>query len=450
MSTDNASRIPDSGSAHEILDVVLKTLQAEPGRADLWMMRFQILSALEHKADFASAMQEASANPLLRRDIDWAAVGRMWRGLAPGESPPAGVRLRKSDIDTPVAEDREAAPEPTARRFSDHAEQVARPELDKLAEEYRAVRSQPDFSIGFARKMREVLQRPTPLHHALALERELGSVAQVFLKREDLRRTTPDGEVAAAHAHIAVLLGRNLILTGNDVDEFSIALAETAPRFGLTATIAVRPADFQDKLTHVTKLRELGANVQAIRSSMLKTEDPREGALLLWTRTSSASHLALSLGTGPHPYPRMISDFQMQLGYETELQLRAVSGPNRPRILVAAVHSEADSIGFVLPYLRRPDIDLFYAEGELAGRGRWKSSARLRAYNGARREHGWLRATGLITHIPIKDAQARQAQQLVKQLEDISIGLEDARAVALAMGLAQSDGGDQDIVVLVS
>jgi tryptophan synthase beta chain len=449
MSTDDTPSAPGSSSAHEILDVLLQNLKENPGRPDLWMMRFQILGVLGHKADFASAMQAASADKLLRRDIDWASVGRMWRGLAPGEPPPEGVHLRKSDISAPAPKD-PAASAQKARRFSDNAEQAARPELDKLAEDYHALRSKPDFFTGFARRMREVLQRPTPMHHAVGLERALGSVAQLFLKREDLRQTTPEAETAAAHAHIAALLGKGLVITGNDVDEFSVALAQMAPRFGLKATIIVRPGDFQQKVAHLAQLRDLGANVEAIRNNALKSEDPREAALMLWTRMDANAHLALSLGTGPHPYPRMISDFQMLLGSESDLQLRALTSAARPRTLVAAVHSEGDSIGFVLPHLRRTDIEIFFAEPERSRHGGWKSSARLRAYNGARREHGWLRSAGNITHIPITDTQARHAQEQVKQLEGISISLEDARAVALAMGLMQSDIDDRDIAVLVS
>jgi tryptophan synthase beta chain len=450
MSADsNPSLGPDDVSPHEILDVLLHALEDNPGRVDLWMMRFQMLRVLGQKADFISALREASDNSTLRRDINWSTVGRLWAELAPGEPPPEGVRLRASDIPGPATKD-EPGTEHRERRFSDLARHAAEAELDRLAQDYRAVRARPDFFTEFARRMREVLQRPTPLHHAQALERELDTRDQIYLKREDLRHTTPEAEVAAAHAYIATLLGKSLIITGNDVDEFSVALAQMAPRFGLKATVVVRPDDFQDKVEHVGKLRDLGANVDAIRSNALKSEDPREGALLLWVRTNANAHLALSLGTGPHPYPRMISDFQMLLGYESELQLRAQTGGGRKRALVAAVHSEADSIGFVLPYLRRSDIEVFYAEPEFAGRGGWKSSARLRAYNGARREHSWLRATGRITHFQIGDAHARHAQAQLKQLEGIDLSLEDARAVALGMGLAQSDLGERDIVILVS
>ena len=161
-------------------------------------------------------------------------------------------------------------------------------------------------------------------------------------------------------------------------------------------------------------------------------------------------HLALSFGIGPNPYPRMINDFQMLLGYETELQLSAKAGKDRHRTLVASVNSEADSIGFMLLYLKRPEVDLYYSEPEPSSRAGWGHIARLRAYHGARREHAWLRATERITHVEITNAKAREAQEQVKSLEDVTVGLEDARAIALASQIVRTGAWDRDIVILVA
>jgi tryptophan synthase beta chain len=435
----------DQDSAHEILDTVLHILEQNSGRLDLWMMRFEITRSLGLKTDFISAMKEASANPILRRDLDWKVISRMWSELAPGETPPEGIVLPKIASSPPVAKDETVS----ARRFSDIALQVAGGELEKLAQDYQTLRARPDFFMEFARRMHQTLQRPTPLHHAQTLERELSVNNRIFLKREDLHHDTPEMEIAAAQAYFAMVLGRKFVITGNDVDEFSLALAKVGKHYGLNVCVVVRPDDFTQKAELVAQLQELGATVDAMDDNGLKSQDPREGALLRWKSMTDRCYLALSFGTGPHPYPRMVGDFQMLLGYESELQLRAKAGPGRPRTLVAAVHGESDSIGFMLPYLKRSDIDLFYAEPEHGGRDAWKSSVRLRAYNGARREHAWLRATGRITHIPITDVQARAAQQQLKQLEDISVSLEDARAVVLATGLAHGDTSERDIVVLL-
>ncbi|MGH8458080.1 MAG: hypothetical protein ACRESV_01910 [Nevskiales bacterium] len=443
---DTTSLALGQASTHEILDVVILSLNQNPERGDLWMMRFEIQRTVGLKNDFINAMREGYSNPRFRRNIDWVGVRRMWDELAPGESPPPDVVLPKPQAPIPAAE-RAAA----TRRFSDLALQIAGEELRRLSKDYQALRSSPAFFVDFARGTREVLHRPTPLHRAAALERELGSAARIFLKREDQHSNTPELEMAAAQANIAVCLGKQFIMTGNDVDEFSLALARVAKRYGLKLTVVVGLLEMDYKTDLVAQLREFEASVEVVRSGDLKSQDPREGAVRMWTRMCQTSHLALSFGTGPNPYPRMVSDFQMLLGYESELQLRARGGTDRPRTLVATVHSEADSIGFMLPYLKRSDLDLFYAEPrEVAGGKVWKTGARLRAYGGARREHAWLRATGRITHVPITDTQAHETQDMISQLEGAVISLEDARAVALAAGLVKGDSTDRDIVVLVA
>jgi tryptophan synthase beta chain len=441
---DSHSLVLGSTSANEILDVLLVMLRENPARADLWLMRFDILRTVGLKDDFASALKEAYDSKALRADLDWASVRRMWDDLTGGESPPQGIVLPKSASNSIVKAT------PKVRRFSDIALELAGSELGQLSRDYQQLRSRPNFLSDFARGTRDALKRPTPLHHAAALEAELGGSNRIFLKREDLHKNTPESEMAAAHAHIAVALGRKFILTGNDVDEFSLALARMAPRFGLKLTVIVGLLEMDYKTELVAQLRALGAEVDVLHSGEVKTQDPREAALRLWTRMTNTCHLALSFGTGPNPYPRMVSDFQMLLGYECELQLRARSS-SRPRALVATVHSEADSIGFMLPYLKRADMELFYSEPlDATGRSVWKPSARLRAYNGAKREHAWLRASGRITHVPITDTHAREMQERVHKLEGFVISFEDARAVALAAGLCKGDAGERDIVVLVA
>ncbi len=443
---DRLSLAPGEASTHEILDVLVMTLQQFPERGDLWMMRFEIQRTLGLKHDFIQAMREGYANLRFRRNIDWAAVQRMWEEMAPGESPPADVVLPRPARPMPAAE--RAA---VTRRFSDLALQLAGPELAQLAQDYQTLRARPDFFTEFARSTRRVLRRPTPLQRAKTLEETHQTSTHIFLKREDLHDGTPEVEMAAAQAHIAKALGRHFILAGNDVDEFSLAVARVAPAFGLKATIVVGLLELDSKPQFVAELKKLGASVECYRGDELKSHDPREGALRMWAHTSRTNHLAMSFGTGPNPYPRMVSDFQMLLGYECELQLRAQGGNGRPRALVAAVHSEADSIGFMLPYLRRSEVELFYAEPDTADGGKeWKSSARLRAYGGARREHAWLRATGRITHMPVSNDQASAAQEQLRQLEGLSVSLEDARAVALATRLAVGAVDERDIVVLVA
>ena len=176
--------------------------------------------------------------------------------------------------------------------------------------------------------------------------------------------------------------------------------------------------------------------------------DAREAALQLWLQQTDQAHLALSFGTGPHPYTRIVHDFQMLLGQETALQLRAQKSRWKKQIAIASAQSEADSIGFVLPFLRNQDMELMLAEvGEHERRA--ESSVRWANYQGAKREHNWLKATESITYIPISQTYAERAQNQLQELEGIAVSGPDSRAIALTIGLLEGGLTERDLVVLI-
>jgi tryptophan synthase beta subunit len=145
----------------------------------------------------------------------------------------------------------------------------------------------------------------------------------------------------------------------------------------------------------------------------------------------------------------MANNFQALIGRETDAQYTTTAAfLNRPRTMVAAVGSEADSIGFVLPFLNRRDIRVAYAEPEPGGRAAWRPSSRLKPYNGQVREHSWLRGVGRIQHVPVSDADADRARERLAR-EGLTVGQEDARAVALTLLLGQGDPTPRDFVVLL-
>lgn len=435
---DGGSLVAGSASAHEILALLLATLRNNPNRTDLWKMRFEMLRSIGLEADFAIALKQAYTSRSVRPAMDWASLRTMWDELSGGKPAPEGVVLPQPS-QTAAAH---------VRRFSDVAHEIAGPQLEKLAQDYQALRAKPGFFADYARQTREILGRPTRLHAAEKLVKALGIPSRIFLKREDQRETNPEHEMAVAHCQIAAMLGRKFVISGNDVDEFSLALARVAPKFGPKLTVFMGLLDMDTKTALVDQLRELGANVEARREGEVKTRDPREAALRAWMPMAATSHLALSFGSGPNPYPQMVNDFQMLLGYECQMQMRGLG--TGPQVLVAAMHSQADSIGFMLPWLQK-ETPLFYAEPMAAYGGEvWTPSARLRAYGGAKREHEWLRATGRIAHRPVSDTETHEMQERLQQVEGISISSEDARAVRLAALLAvEGDAEPRDLVVLV-
>ncbi len=431
-----------SASDHEILDYVMLALDHQPKRLDLWMMRFEIVRSLGLKESFVEAMRLAFADTELRPGIDWQTVRRLWDELAPGEEPPADVELPPGAA---VAAQAEAQ---RARRFADIAQEHAPEALKQLGREYGTLRQQTGYFLRFARATREHLGRTTALDRADKLAAALGFDGQIFIKREDQHRCSTEREYAVAQCFIADALGRKRLICANEVDGFAFELARTAPRFGLKLDVVLSPEE-QTNASLVDELNRRGARIICTAELDLHGEDTREGAAKLWARDAEDCHMALSFGTGPHPYPRMVNDFQMLLGQETALQLRAGRVREKRQIVIAAVNSEADAIGFMLPFLRNQEMELLLADAD-PGSDRKLRSMRWANYKGARREHAWLRATGHISYIPIRDGQAAKAQQLLEDTEGLHVSFEDARAISLTCGLIEGGVADRDLVVLVA
>lgn len=434
----------------EILALVQAGLAAEPERADLWSMRFEMLRALGLREEFAAALRDAWSHPRISRALDWVALSGLWHELAAGAPPPEGVKLPLPRIGGEAAPPSlQLMPEatPQNRRFADLAQTLAGRELTVLGKAYAALRARPGFFEDYWRKVAPLLRRPTPLQLSPGLSGQVGGAARVYLKREDGRPITPEHENAAAHCYVALSLGKTGVITGNDVPDNSLALASVARAFKLRCTIVVRRGESLGKASFTARLRQLGADVEDTPADT-QSEDPREGALRRWRADPVHLHLALSPGTGPAPYPLLRANFQALLGHETLKQAR-LAGDGRPLSFVAAVQAEADSIGFMLPLLGDRTAELFYAEPEPGGIRAWRSNRRLQSYNGALREHVWLRDLDRIQHFSIADTQAHFGREQIAASDRIAVGLEDGRAIALTLLLAQRAAQKRDYIVLI-
>ncbi|MGQ0585874.1 MAG: pyridoxal-phosphate dependent enzyme [Gammaproteobacteria bacterium] len=447
----------------EFLQLLNDSLKFAPERGDIWMMRFDAMRALGFKKEFAQALAEGMANPTVKGQLDLTALRGMWGEIAPGEAFPGDPP--KPAAPPPAAAGAPAAAKPApatgatmmtgthgvarVRRFNDIAVKIAGPELAELARAYNAVALRPSFLEDFTKKTALLLKRPTPLEYSNSVSRAAGEGLRVYLKREDRRGVPVETEHAAAHCYIGSQLGKTSVVTGNDVDAHALAVAEVAPFFKMKCTVVVRPADLKDKPDFIARLKSLGAQVEPMPLDGMLGTDPREGAVRIWQKATTDTHLALSLGMAPAPYTAMANNFQALLGREADTQYTATASLlSRPRTMVAAVGSEADSIGFVLPFLNRREVRVAYAEPEPGGRASWRVSTRLKPYNGQVREHSWLKGVGRIQHVPVSDADAGNYRDRLAR-DGITVSLEDARAVALTALMAQGDPTPRDFVVLI-
>ena len=69
---------------------------------------------------------------------------------------------------------------------------------------------------------------------------------------------------------------------------------------------------------------------------------------------------------GPHPYPKMVRDFQSIIGEETKKQILEQEG-KLPDALIACIGGGSNAIGLFHPFLDDKDVELFGVEA--AGKG---------------------------------------------------------------------------------
>ena len=426
-----------------ILSLLNESLSLSPDRRDLWMTRFDILRSLGHKPEFARAVTEASARPSVLRELDWQAVRRLWAEMSPDERFPGDAG------EVPGGGQAQPARRARVRRFNEIAMEIAGPQLSALAREWTSISAGHGFLEDFMHRTGLLLQRPTPLEFSPALSRHAGEGRRIYVKREDKRRVPAEAEHAAAQCYVASRLGKSGVVTGSDVDRHATETATAARFFRLSCTVIVRPEDFEAKPAFIAGLEALEADVVAVPPDGLLSRDPREGAVRVWLDKLASHQLVLSLGMAPAPYTAIANAFQSLLGREAEAQYQEMaSEQGRLRTVVAAVASEADAIGFALPFLGRKEIPIAFAEPAPGGVKNWRTNRRLQAYNGQIREHSWLRGVGRIQHVAIADSDAESYHRYLKD-EGVETGLEDARAIALTLMLSRNDPAPRDFLVLL-
>jgi tryptophan synthase beta chain len=221
-------------------------------------------------------------------------------------------------------------------------------------------------------------------------------------------------------------------------------------------------------------------------------KDATSEAIRDWVTNVRDTFYIIGSVVGPHPYPRMVRDFQTVIGHETRRQIREVEGRD-PDILLACVGGGSNAIGLFHPFL---DADVRMIGVEAAGLGldSAKHAATLSLgkpgvlhgslsyvlqdddgqvalahsisagldYPGVGPEHSHLKLVGRVEYAAVTDREALAGAHLLARLEGIIPALETAHALAYLNSLMPqtnardivivnvSGRGDKDIAVLTS
>jgi tryptophan synthase beta chain len=353
--------------------------------------------------------------------------------------------------------------------------------LQQLAEEYERACADPAFQQQLDYYLRQYVGRPSPLYYAERLTTYVGG-ARLFLKREDLNHTGAHKiNNCLGQALLARRMGKPRVIAETGAGQHGVATATAAALFGLKCQVYMGAEDVRRQKLNVFKMRALGAEVIPVTSGSQTLRDAINEALRDWMASVEQTHYLIGSVVGPHPFPRIVRDFQAVIGRETRQQCLEQLG-RLPEVVIACVGGGSNAAGMFYPFLADSQVVLLGVEaggrgpqpgnhaatlaygqpGVLHGSlsyvlqdadGQTQSVHSISAgldYPGVGPEHSYWKDSGRVRYTTATDEEALEAFSLCARLEGILPALETAHALVEGLKQAARRPRSENIVICFS
>ncbi len=355
------------------------------------------------------------------------------------------------------------------------------PALLELDEAYRRLRRDADFKREVRDCLREYAGRETPLYFARRLTDRLGG-AKIYLKREDLCHTGAHKiNNTVGQGLLARRMGKHRIIAETGAGQHGVATATVTALLAMRCEVFMGAEDVRRQSLNVFRMKLLGADVHSVDSGSATLKDAVNEALRDWVTHVRDTYYLVGSTMGPHPYPRIVRDFQSVIGTEAKRQIRKQEG-RLPDYLVACIGGGSNAMGLFYPFVQDAGVEMVGVEaagsgietgehaasitggmvGVLHGKktyvlqdelGQIQPAHSISAgldYPAVGPEHAYLHASGRAKYEAVTDAEAMEALQLLTETEGIIPALETAHAIAYVSKLAPTLHADQIVVVNLS
>ncbi|WP_174733077.1 tryptophan synthase subunit beta [Mesobacillus harenae] len=351
----------------------------------------------------------------------------------------------------------------------------------ELEEEYQRALKDPEFSRELNYLLKEYVGRETPLYFAENLTKHANG-AKIYLKREDLNHTGAHKiNNTIGQALLTARMGKRKVVAETGAGQHGVATATVCALLNLDCVIFMGEEDVRRQELNVFRMELLGAKVISVKSGSATLKDAVNEALRYWVANVHDTHYILGSVMGPHPFPKMVRDFQSVIGQESKAQYLEKEG-KAPNAVVACIGGGSNSIGMFHPFIEDKSVKMFGVEaagqgvetqfhaasltkgkpGILHGAmmyllqdedGQVQEAHSISAgldYPGVGPEHSHLQDIGRVSYESITDDEALDAFQLLAKTEGIIPALESAHAVAYAIKLAAGMNREEGIIVCLS
>ena len=350
-------------------------------------------------------------------------------------------------------------------------------ELEKAFDE--AIRD-PEFAKDYIYYLQEYVGRATPLYYAERISKKYG--ADIFLKREDLNHTGAHKiNNVIGQILLAKRMGKTKVIAETGAGQHGVATATGAALFDMECTVFMGAEDIERQKLNVFRMEMLGAKVQPVTTGSATLKDATNEAIRTWAEKAEDTFYIIGSAAGPHPYPKMVKEFQRIISTEARKQILEKTG-KLPDAVVACVGGGSNSIGMFADFINDKDVDLIGVEAGGLGieTGKHASAMALGQvgvlhgmktyllqdeigniqlahsisagldYPGVGPEHAYLRDSGRAKYVSVTDKECMDALMELCRMEGIIPAIESAHALAHVFKMAQGEYKGKTIIMCLS
>ena len=350
-------------------------------------------------------------------------------------------------------------------------------ELEKAFDE--AIRD-PEFAKDYIYYLQEYVGRATPLYYAERISKKYG--ADIFLKREDLNHTGAHKiNNVIGQILLAKRMGKTKVIAETGAGQHGVATATGAALFDMACTVFMGAEDIERQKLNVFRMEMLGAKVQPVTTGSATLKDATNEAIRTWAEKAEDTFYIIGSAVGPHPYPKMVKEFQRIISTEARKQILEKTG-KLPDAVVACVGGGSNSIGMFADFINDKDVDLIGVEAGGLGieTGKHASAMALGQvgvlhgmktyllqdeigniqlahsisagldYPGVGPEHAYLRDSGRAKYVSVTDKECMDALMELCRMEGIIPAIESAHALAHVFKMAQGEYKGKTIIMCLS
>lgn len=369
--------------------------------------------------------------------------------------------------------------------FGEYGGQIIPPELkqimDDINDAYDQVRQTEAFQQELSALNTDYTGRPSPIYFASRLTKKCGG-AQIFFKREDLNHTGAHKiNHCLGEALLAKHMGKTKVLAETGAGQHGVALATACALLGIDCEIHMGEVDIEKEHPNVTKMKILGCKLVPVSRGTRTLKDAVDSAFEEYLKDPVNYFYAIGSVVGPHPFPKIVRDFQSIVGREAREQFLSKQG-KLPDIVTACVGGGSNAIGMFTAFLDDENVKLVGIEPAGKGLESGEHAATLTLgskgaihgfecynlqdikgnplpvysiasgldYPGVGPQHCYLKDIKRVQYETADDKECLDAFMIMSRLEGIIPTLESAHAIAYAMRTAATMSNNQTILVNLS